>query len=135
VLAEDAFTDIYDGKNKESTKRFLIDKPENYGTLTLKVTVPDSSKSYIVEVLDAKKNVLQTDVVTKNTAVIYRNFFTGKYTIRVTYDNNKNGKGDSGNVKTKAYAEKTWYNDKEFTLRPNWEMEEALVIPKEEVTP
>jgi uncharacterized protein (DUF2141 family) len=134
VLAEDAFTDIYDGKNKESTKRFLIDKPENYGTLTLKVTVPDSSKSYIVEVLDAKKNVLQTDVVTKNTAVIYRNFFTGKYTIRVTYDSNKNGKCDSGNVRTKSYAEKTWYNDKEFTLRPNWEMEEALVIPKEEVT-
>jgi hypothetical protein len=135
VLAEDAFTDIYDDKNKESTKRFLIDKPENYGTLTLKVTVPDSSKSYIVDVLDSKKNVLQSNVITKNTAVVYRNFFTGKYNIRVTYDTNKNGKGDSGNVRTKSYAEKTWYNDKEFTLRPNWEMEEVLVIPKEEATP
>ncbi|GGI50871.1 hypothetical protein GCM10011425_20830 [Mucilaginibacter galii] len=134
-FADEALTDIYGDKNKESNKRFLIDKPENYGTLTLKVTVPDTSKFYIVEVLDTKKVVLQTDVISKNSSIVYKNFFTGKYMVRVTYDNNKNRKADSGNVRTKSYAEKLWYNDKEFTLRPNWEMEEALVIPKEESTP
>jgi hypothetical protein len=134
-FADEALTDIYGDKNKEFNKRFLIDKPENYGTLTLKTTVPDTSKSYIVEVLDSKKNVLQTNVISKNTSIIYKNFFTGKYQIKVTYDTNKNGKGDSGNVRTKSYAEKTWYSDKELTLRPNWEMEEQLVIPKEETTP
>lgn len=134
-FADEALTDIYNDKNKEFTKRFLIDKPENYGTLTLKITVPDTSKSYVIEILDAKKVVLQTNVITKNTAVVYKNFFTGKYQIKVTYDTNKNGKGDSGNVRTKAYAEKIWYSDKELTLRPNWEMEEILTIPKEETTP
>lgn len=134
-FADEALTDIYDDKNKEFTKRFTIDKPENYGTLTLKVTVPDSSKSYIIEIIDSKKNVLQSNPISKNGAIVYKGFFTGKYMIKVTYDTNKNGKGDSGNVRTKSYAEKTWYNDKEFTLRPNWEMEEQLVIPKEETTP
>lgn len=134
-FADEALTDIYNDKNKEFTKRFLIDKLENYGTLTLKITVPDTSKSYVVEILDTKKVVLQTNVITKNTAVVYKNFFTGKYQIKVTYDTNKNGKGDSGNVRTKSYAEKIWYSDKELTLRPNWEMEETLTIPKEEVTP
>jgi len=134
-LAEEALTDIYGDKNKELTKRFLVDKPENYGTLTLKVSVPDTSKFYIVEVLDSKKVVMQADVISKNSSVVYKNFFTGKYTIRVTYDINKNRKADSGNVRTKSYAEKVWYNDKEFTLRPNWEMEETLIIPKEESTP
>jgi hypothetical protein len=135
AFAEEALTDIYNDKNKESTKRFLIDKPENYGTLTLKVTVPDTSKFYIVEVLDSKKVVMQTDIISKNSSIVYKNFFTGKYTVRVTYDNNRNRKADSGNVRTKSYAEKVWYNDKDFTLRPNWEMEEALTIPKEESTP
>jgi hypothetical protein len=134
-FAEEALTDIYGDQNKELTKRFLVDKPENYGTLTLKVTVPDTSKSYIVEIQDIKKVTLQTDVIKSNKAIVYKNFFTGKYNIKVTYDANKNGKGDSGNVRTKSYAEKSWYSDKELTLRPNWEMEEALTIPKEESTP
>jgi uncharacterized protein (DUF2141 family) len=134
-FADEALTDIYGDKNKEFNKRFLIDKPENYGTLTLKITVPDTSKNYIVEVLDVKKNVLQSNVISKNGSVVYKNFFTGKYQIRVTYDTNKNRKGDSGNVRTKSYAEKIWYSDKELTLRPNWEMEEQLVIPKEDTTP
>jgi len=134
-FAEEALTDIYGDKNKELTKRFLVDKPENYGTLTLKVTVPDTSKSYVVEIQDAKKLTLQTDVIRANKSIVYKNFFTGKYIIKVTYDTNKNGKGDSGNVRSKSYAEKSWYSDKELTLRPNWEMEEALTIPKEEATP
>ena len=131
-LSDDALTDIYGTKNKESNKRFTVDKPENYGTLTLKVTVPDTSKSYIIEIQDDKKVTLQTNIITKNGSLIYRNFFTGKYIIKVTYDRNKNGKADSGNVRTKQYAEKAWFSDKELTLRPNWEMEEALAIPKEE---
>ncbi len=133
-FADDALTDIYSDKNKESTKRFMIDKPENYGTLTLKVTVPDTARSYIVQIFDSKKNLMRTDVITKNTSLVYKNYFTGKYQIKVTYDTNKNGKGDSGNVKNKTYPEKTWYNPKEITLRPNWEMEEPLAIPKEETT-
>lgn len=133
-FADEALTDIYGDKNKESTKRFMIDKPENYGTLTLKVTVPDTARSYIVQIYDSKKNLMRTDVITKNTSLVYKNYFTGKYQIKVTYDTNKNGKGDSGNVKNKTYPEKTWYNPKEITLRPNWEMEEPLAIPKEETT-
>ncbi len=133
-FADEALTDIYGDKNKESTKRFMIDKPENYGTLTLKVTVPDTARSYIVQIYDSKKTLMRTDVITKNTSLVYKNYFTGKYQIKVTYDTNKNGKGDSGNVKNRTYPEKTWYNPKEITLRPNWEMEEPLVIPKEDTT-
>jgi uncharacterized protein (DUF2141 family) len=131
-FGDEAVTDIYGTANKETNKRFMIDKPENYGTLTLKVTVPDTSINYIVEVLNDKKTVLQTNIINKNGSIIYRNFFTGKYQIKVTYDSNRNRKADAGNVKAKTYPEKIWYSDKELTLRPNWEMEEPLVIPKEE---
>jgi len=135
TLGEDAFTDIYGDKNKRSFRRFQIDKPENYSQLTLKVTVPDTGKSYVVQVLNETKNVLKEDVIHKNTTLVYKDYLTGKYSIRVVYDDNNNGKWDSGNVKLKQQPENIWVDPDIISLRPNWEQETPVVIPKEPVTP
>ncbi|QJD96168.1 hypothetical protein HH214_09950 [Mucilaginibacter robiniae] len=135
VISEEALTDIYGDKNKELNKRFTIDKIENYGTLTLKVTVPDTAIQYLVELVDSKKATIRTDIISKSTSVVYKNLFTGKYQVKVTYDDNRNGKADGGNVKAKIYPEKIWISDKVLTLRPNWDQEEAVAIPKEPATP
>ena len=55
--------------------------------------------------------------------------------IRVIYDENRNGKWDSGNVRLKKQPENIWINEKEITLRPNWEAEEPITVPKEPITP
>jgi len=55
----------------------------------------------------------------------------GKYYFRVIYDENKNGRWDSGNVKLKKYPENIWIDPTQITLRPNWDSEEKLDIPKE----
>jgi hypothetical protein len=134
IFNSDAFTDIYGDKNKRTIKRFQVDKPENYSMLTLNVTVPDTGKSYIVELLDERKVVLRSDVIKKNGPVIYKNFLTGKYGVRVVYDDNNNGKWDSGNVKQKMQPENIWVNEALITLRPNWEQVTPIVIPKEPTT-
>ncbi|RFZ92550.1 hypothetical protein D0C36_14095 [Mucilaginibacter conchicola] len=134
TLNEDAFTDIYGDKNKRAGVNFEGDKQENYSQLTLKVTVPEPDKSYVVELLDDQKNLLRSDPITSSTSIIYKNYLTGKYRIRVVYDNNKNGRWDSGNVKQQQQPENIWLYDKELTLRPNWESEEPLAIPQEQVT-
>lgn len=135
VFAAGAFTDIYGDKNKYSFKRFTVDKPENYSSLTLKVTVPDTSKAYVVELLNEQKVVLQSDPITKNKSVAYKGILTGKYVVRVIYDENRNGKWDSGNVHLKKQPENIWINEKEIVLRPNWEAEEPIIVPKERITP
>lgn len=135
LLNEAAITDIYNDKNKRTGVAFEADKPENYSMLTLKVSVPEANKQYVIELLDEQKNVVRTDVVTGNTSVVYRNFLTQKYKVRVVYDANKNGRWDSGNVKRRTQPENIWLYDKEITLRPNWEAEEPIDIPKEPVTP
>lgn len=135
TINEGGVTDMYGDRNKKAIKRFTIDKPENYGTLTLKVTVPDTSKQYLVELLNDQKQVLRMDVITKNTSIVYRNYITAKYHIRVTYDDNKNGKWDSGNVKKGIQPEPIWVYNKDILLRANWEAEEPLDIPKEPATP
>ncbi|MDF2432329.1 MAG: hypothetical protein JWP44_1960 [Mucilaginibacter sp.] len=135
TLGNGAFTDVYGDKNKRTIKRFQLDKPENYSLLTLNVTVPDTGKSYIVELLNDQNAVLRRDVINKNATLIYRNYFTGKYNVRVIYDDNGNGKWDSGNLKRKTQPENIWNNETIITLRPNWEQVTPINIPKEPSTP
>ena len=135
ILNEGAFTDIYGDKNKRLLRKFTIDKPENYSLLTLKVTVPDTGKSYIVQLLDNRKVILRSDVITKNTSLVYKNYLTDKYSVSVVYDDNKNGKWDSGNVRLKLQPENIWADPEIITLRPNWEQETPVAIPAEPITP
>lgn len=136
IFNEGALTDIYGDKNtKKLVKVFNGDRPDNYGMLTLKVKVPDTSKGYVIEMLNSEKKVIRTDAFTSNTTITYKNYPVGKYNIRVVYDNNKNGKWDSGNVKRREYPENTWLYTKDITLRSNWDAEENIDIPKEPTTP
>jgi hypothetical protein len=135
VLSEGALTDIYGDKNKRLSKKFQINKLDNYSQLTVKLTVPDTAKAYVVELLGEDKKLIQSDPITKNTSLVYKGILAAKYYIRIIYDENKNGKWDSGNVKLKRQPENIWLNEKLITLRPNWEAEEPVTIPKERVTP
>jgi hypothetical protein len=135
IFGEGAFTDIYGDKNKRTVRRFSLDKVENYSQLSLAITVPDTGKQYIVELLDEKRVLLHSDVIRKNTTLIYKNYLTGKYRVRVIYDDNKNGRWDSGNVKRRKQPENIWVSETLITLRPNWEQTTPVAIPKEPTTP
>lgn len=135
TIENSAITDIYGDKNKRVIKKFTVDKQENYSLLTLSITVPDTGKSYVVELLNDQKQLLRSDVINKNASLVYKDYITGKYTVRVTYDANKNGKWDSGNVKQKTQPENVWVDDTPITLRPNWEQVTPITIPKEPINP
>lgn len=124
-----AFTGIFNAKNKDFAKRFSMDATDNYGTLTLNVEVPDSTKNYIVEFINEKKIAIKSYVLTKNSNIVFANYPSGKYFIRVIYDENKNGYWDTGNVKSGTQPEKIWYSTEEKSLRANWERIDKLVIP------
>jgi len=134
IFNEGALTSIYGDKNKKFLKQFQLDKPDNYGPLTLKMNVPDTSKGYIIELLDEQKNVVHRDAILKSGNIVYKNYPIGKYYVRVIYDDNKNGKWDSGNVKKRIQPENIWVYQKQITLRSNWEAEEPIDIPKQPVT-
>ncbi|QEM13209.1 Ig-like domain-containing protein [Mucilaginibacter rubeus] len=135
IINDGALTDIYGDKNKRLSKKFQINKLDNYSQLTVKLTVPDTAKAYVVELLSEDKKLIQSDAITKSTSLVYKGILAAKYYVRIIYDENKNGKWDSGNVKLKRQPENIWLNEKLITLRPNWEAEETVTIPKEKVTP
>ncbi len=139
TINEGAFTSIYGDKNKKQRpQKFVIDNPANYTTLNLKVTVPDTSRAYIVELLNDmydKSVLIRSDEITKNTTMVYRDFPAGRFKVRVIYDDNRNGKWDGGNLKEKIQPENIWIYNKVFDLRANWELNEDLNIPKEVTSP
>ncbi len=130
TFAEGAFTAIFKTKNKLFNKKFEVGKKDDYGTLILKVEVQDSLKSYVLEVINESKTVVNSIIITKNTSVTFANYKAGKYFVRLVYDINKNGIWDTGNVSKNQQPEKIYYEPKELSIRANWERKETIIIPK-----
>lgn len=126
-----AFTAIFNAKNKEFTKIFELANKDDYGTLIVKIVPPEPNKSYILDVLNEGKGVVNTLVIRKDTTVKFANYKAGKYWLRISYDTNKNGKWDTGNVALGTQPEKIWNEPKELSIRANWERNETVTIPKE----
>ena len=133
-FADGAVTGFWNEPNKKADKRFKLDNKENYSALNLTVTFADSiAKSYVIELLpENSENALRRNVVTKNKTIIdYSNLPVAKYKIRVVYDNNRNGKWDSGSIAQNRQPENIWMNPKLMVLRKNFEPQESIEIPKE----
>ncbi len=130
-LEEKAFTGLFGGENKPFDKAFTRDEEINYGNLALAVTVPDTAKHYIVQLLNQNGELLRENPITKNTTVNYIMYAIGKYNFRIIYDTNVNKKWDTGDVYLKKSPENIWNAGVEITLRANWDLEEKLTIPPE----
>jgi uncharacterized protein (DUF2141 family) len=127
---EGSFIDIYGGKNAHIVKKFDLDKPENYGKLILNVIVPDTGQ-YVVQLLNSNDVEVHSDIINKTTKLVYDNYYTTKYRIKVIYDTNHNGKWDTGNVKQGIQPENVWLFKKDIPLRFNFEVSQDIEIPKE----
>ena len=131
-LADSSFTDIFKTKSKTYSRKFTLDSDDNYGNLSIVAAVPDTTKNYLVQWLNEKQISVRTDIISTNTAIKYQTYPTGKYTVRVVYDANKNGEWDTGNVRQKLQPEIIWNYEKVITLRANWDVEEKIAIPADQ---
>lgn len=132
VLEEKALQSKFGDSNKETKLQFTVDETDNYGNINFTLNGLDSAKQYIVELIDEQKEkVFDKRIITGATPVVaYNSFPGGKYSLRVIYDENKNGKWDPADVYAKRQAENIWYLEKTFTIRANWDQNETIDLPK-----
>lgn len=129
VLEEGAIKGYFGEINKEDKSKFTLDKTNNYGDIYLTFTGIDSTQNYVVELIDEKKErVFNTQVLPKDGKISYLKYPGGKYSIRVIFDENNNGRWDTGDVYKKIQPEKIWYLDRVFTIRANWEQQETITL-------
>lgn len=131
TFGADAFTAIFNTKNKEFKKDFKLGNKDDYGSLVVKIKTPEPNKSYIAEIIGEDKHVVSSLIITADTTVKFTNYKAGKYFLRITYDSNKNGKWDTGKVSEGRQPEKVWNEPKELSIRANWERNDEVIIPKE----
>ncbi len=131
-LDTNAIEGLYGGVNQPKTIKLKRDEETNFGNLLLSVTVPDTTKQYIVQILNDKDDIIRMDIVNKSRIINYHTFNLGKYHFRVVYDDNRNNKWDTGDVESRIQPETTWNSPDIVTLRANWDLEEKLTIPPPE---
>lgn len=128
---EKAVEDIYGTTNKLLKTKFTLDEVENYGNLNLKIVKTDSTKNYIVQLITETGAVIKQDIIITNRTLIYNYLNNNKYRVKVIEDLNKNGEYDSGNLSRKEQPEKSWFFEKDIIIRPNWDQEYQVMVPKE----
>ena len=129
IFKDAALTSIFATKNKEFKKSFTLGDGNDYGSLKLTIETPDSTKSYILEIVDKDKKLISRYSISERTVVTLPNYKQGIYYARIVYDTNKNGIWDTGNVKAGVQPEVIWYEPKELSIRANWDREEVIKIP------
>ena len=129
TFGEGTFTSIFNAKNKEFRKSLRLGSADDYGTLILNLEVPDTTKSYVLEVLNDRKATILRDKLTKNKTITLSNYKIGTYFAKIIYDDNKNGIWDTGNVRNGTQPEKILFFPTEFTIRANWLQNMKLIIP------
>jgi hypothetical protein len=121
-----ALTDFYEKSNdtlsfKLSTKEF-----EDYGNLIL--NLKNVKRFPIIAEITNKKGdvVLASDYSEGRTKLQFDLLQPESFTLRITYDDNKNKVFDSGNFLSKTYAEEVFYYQKEIDVRTNWDVDETI---------
>ena len=131
IIPDSAIIDRYGETNADSlTYTFVASQKEDYGQLLIKHNLPDNGHSYIWQLLNDKKDVIDEKLVKPIGEITYPYLETGKYSIRILYDSNNNGIWDTGYYKGKRQAENVKYYDQPIDIRSNWETDLEWILKK-----
>ncbi len=129
TLEEGAMQGYFEEVNKEEKIQFTMNEAESYGDIALAFNGLDTAQQYVIELIsENKEKVFESQILPSNQQLAYRKYPTGKYSIRVIWDRNRNGKWDPADVWTMTYQEPIWYLDRTFTIRANWEQNETIDV-------
>lgn len=113
-----AIQGIYGLFNNTLKQNFKIRALEEYGQVYFNIT--GLNNSAFVELLDTQDKVIRKVEVKNNRADFYY-LMPGKYAARLIVDENKNGRWDTGDFKTRKQPEMVYYYPQLIEFKANWE--------------
>ncbi|MEO7209803.1 MAG: Ig-like domain-containing protein, partial [Chitinophagaceae bacterium] len=106
---------------KNDTLEFRTKPEADYGNILIRFSNLDLTKNPVLQFVQGN-DIIDSIVLTQKEWS--RKIFTpGDYTIRILYDENKNGKWDPGNFDTKKQPEITILIPRKVTVKANWDNE------------
>jgi len=126
-LLPSAITDFFGNVNDSLKFNLITKKTSDYGSMFLTI---QNIKTYpVIFQLITEKGELVEEVYAEEEQVYnFLNLVPAKYLVRIIYDENKNGKWDTGSFLLKKRPEEVLYLDYLFNVRANWELTETFIL-------
>ncbi|MTG97531.1 hypothetical protein GJV76_05180 [Myroides sp. BIT-d1] len=124
-LMPKALTDFFGTSNDTLNYTVKTNPHTDYGNLFLNFT---GIKRFpiIIELLDEREQLVASQYSEEKTDIEFLLLQPKKYYIRVIYDDNKNGKWDSGYYWDKRQPEETIYFPEAIDVRANWDIQQDI---------
>lgn len=122
-----AITDNYNTINDSLKFSFNTRALSDYGNLKIMVK---NAKTYpiVVEILKGKGDIVASAISDQEEWIYFDAIEPAIYTLRIFYDNNKNGIWDTGDFLEKKQPEQIIYYSKGIDVRSNWDVEQVFDV-------
>ncbi len=122
-----ALTDFYERSNDTLKYPFSTQNTTEYGNLKV---ILEKVKRFpvLVELTDAEGKVFATHYSEKETIIDFNLVEPKKFTLRLIYDDDRNGVWTPGNYMEKRLSEEVIYFPKEIDVRANWDVEQPFDV-------
>jgi len=125
VVQKDAFKDSAGNTLSRNDTLSFRTKPESdYGNLLIRFTHLDFSRNPVLQFVQGSAITASYEITQQEWSK--KTFPPGDYTLRILYDENKNGKWDPGSFAEKRQPEKTFLIPRKVTVKANWDNEMEL---------
>ncbi|MFO8054833.1 MAG: Ig-like domain-containing protein [Bacteroidales bacterium] len=115
---------------------FSIKPRKEFGNIVFELKNTLEGVNYIVQLLESGNKVIKQVNSTGQEAVEFNDLAPKIYKIRVIEDRNNNRQWDTGIYLEGLQPERSWFFHKEFEVRANWDVKEAMDMEQaEKVTP
>lgn len=128
VALPGAFKDIYGLQNDTLTRAFTTQKEHFYGIFNLDLSLPQTGHDFVLQFYDDKGVMLNEQIVKSTGKVQYINLHPGKYSLKLIYDENNNGKWDTGKYLEHTQPEKVIFFSDQIEIRSNWDLDLKWVV-------
>jgi len=124
IIIPDSVFFGFRGMTNDTLKlNFSVPEVAQYGNIYLTVEAPENVPQIIVDLLDTKDKVVDTQIITETQEVAFEYLAAGKYKLRATYDMDSNGKWSPGNFRLKIQPEKIVFYKAELDVKANWDID------------
>ncbi|MFS4468827.1 Ig-like domain-containing protein [Maribacter sp. 2210JD10-5] len=126
ALLPGAIEDFFGNKNDTLFYGLNTKSLADYGNLTLNLNGNNIKYPLIVQLTNEKGETQREIYAEQPTVYEFNNIKPASYMVRVIFDENKNGKWDTGSLSKKLQPEKVSYRPNMIEIRANWEVIETF---------
>jgi len=116
-----AFTGIYGLSNDTIDIPFKIQTLDHYGKILL--TMENVNQQVVIQLMNDNEKLIRSKIHNQNGIVEFPFLEPGKYKLKLIFDDNRNGKWDTGRYLARIQPERVIYYAGEINVRANWDLE------------